>query len=816
MHAWQSKKNHCNRNNGQEENGMQLAKGRKAGVAILLGMGLILSACGGNTVGGMGASEEGSIENLAPSGSGREDSPAAVDAMSVTGPVGRYIEQAVTLPAAQSYQFINAAQDSNNILVCERNGRDLLSTDGGLTYTQVSNVPDSFLSAVDESAYFMAAAASLSGQRLCALYTPGVAEGEGSVELRLYLPEGDPILLSDVSVSFGLELIYAPDGYFYVADGIKDSNRIYRIDPATGEHEVLLQTEDTAEEICVDGKHLYAIVNQKVAVYDLANKSQEENDILLSNALGADFEDDFSDSDSATALMMPDPRQEGIYFVNKSGLYYHVLHGSVMEQLIDGTLCSIGDAGTSLKSFIGMVGIWDGNLPAFTIVYSDGSLMRYSYSDDVQSIPSSELRIYSLYEDENINLAVSGFRAKHPDLQVLYEIGIEGTSGVTPEDAISRLTMELAAGDGPGVIVMDDIPFSSFEEKGVFADLGQIRNNLAGEEFFEAAAQAYQQDGILPAIPAAFMLPLFTTREAIPQNMTSLKSLADFAEASRAALPEGSICNIYSPTSALIMLSAASDSAWMTEDNRLDTVAIREFLTQAKRIYDAQKAGTTLREDMSEGDQGMSAHDFKLFFQSLSYFNVLVDMEKDHTWAAGFYGDDPLALDMFQSSLNFREASYVLMPGQNYGVGSLQTLLTVNQSSPDKVNAFAFVEYMISTEFQSESRMTGIGINRDAFHHKQALPAGVDSIETPITTTGISSSSESGEYSNIEMKVYWPSVDDFRQLEDTIMKVKFEKACDPRVYDKVVEIGSKVLLGELSIEDGVAEIEKSTALLLSE
>jgi ABC-type glycerol-3-phosphate transport system substrate-binding protein len=705
-------------------------------------------------------------------------------------------------------------RDGDNIIICERSGQDLLSTDGGKTYTPSNNVPESFQKAVEEGAYVVDTVVSPSGERLCALFSMNEAGDDGNSALWLYLPEGEPLLLTDVPISFGA-LTYAPDGYFYAADGISDSNRIYRIDPGTGESEVLLQTEGTAKELCVDGKRLYAIVNQKVAVYDLATKSLEENDSLLNETLGADFSNDLSDDGSASALMLPDPKQEGIYFVNKSGLYYHVLHGSVMEQLIDGTLCSIGDAATSLKSFAAMEGVWEGDLPLFTIVYNDGSVMRYVYADDAQSVPTTVLRIYSLYEDENINLAVSGFRAKHPELQVLYEIGIDGTNGVTPEDARSRLTMELAAGEGPGVIVMDGIPFSPYADKGVFADLSQVLDRLSDEELFDNAVEAYRQDGALMAIPAAFLVPLFVTKGDPLRNMTDLASLADYAEASRTASPDGSICNIYNAVSALELLSVSSKGTWMQEDNRLDTDAIREFLTQTKRIYEAQTVGTTLNETPEE-DPGMSPHDITLFYQGLTYFNVLVDMQNDHAWAAGLFDTDVSGLSYLQSSLRQQEASYVLMPGQDYGSGTPQTILTVNQASPDQENALAFVEYMISAEFQTDSRLIGTGINQDAFHLKQVLPDQIETFDTPYQTVSIISSSESDEILSVEMPLYWPTASDYQYLEDIILQLKFEPACDPRVYETVIDVGSKVLLGDITIEDGVKEIERSTALLLSE
>jgi ABC-type glycerol-3-phosphate transport system substrate-binding protein len=797
---------------------MQLTKSKKIGLAVLLVVGLTLSACAGNAAGGSDSFRGETNGSYAGDGGnvslGTEGNTNAEGAVSVTGPVGRYVEQAVTLPITQDARFYSMAKEGDSILICEQNGHDLLSTDGGKTYTPADNVPESFRNAVEGGAYVVDAAVSPSGERLCALYSLNEAGDRGSSALWLYLPEGEPLFLSDVPISFGA-LTYAPDGYFYAADGISDSNRIYRIDPGTGESEVLLQTEGTAHELCVDGKRLYAIVDQKVAVYDLATKTLEENDSLLNQNLGEGFRNDFSDDGSASALMLPDPKQEGLYFVNRSGLYYHVLHGSVMEQLIDGTLCSIGDSSVGVKNFIAIESVWSEDIPVFTIIYNDGSVMRYTYSKDAQSVPTTVLRIYSLYEDENINLAVSGFRSKHPELQVLYEIGIDGTNGVTPEDARSLLTMELAAGEGPGVIVMDGIPFSPYADKGVFADLSRVLDRLSDEELFDNAVEAYRQDGVLQAIPAAFTVPLLVTKEAPLRNMTDLASLADYAEASRIAAPDGSICNIYNTVSALGLLSVSSKGTWMQEGNRLDTNAIREFLLQAKRIYEAQAAGTALNETPDE-DPGMSLYELTRYVQGLSYFNVLLDMQNDHTWAAGLYGTDASSLSFLQSCLRLLGASYVLMPGQDYGSGTSQTILTVNQASPDQENALAFIEYMISTEFQMDSRLVGIGINQDAFHLKQVLPDQVESFDTPYQTVSLSSSSESGEMLSAELPLYWPTASDYQYLEDIILQLRFEPTCDPRVYETVIDVGSKVLRGDLTIENGVKEIEKRTSLLLSE
>jgi ABC-type glycerol-3-phosphate transport system substrate-binding protein len=818
---------------------------RKGKRGIMIGMlcALILGACGGNigtsnggeggtasaiggaensgvevgrgTEEGGGAAEGGAARGGAEEGGAARDGAAEGGATGSSategGAMGRYVETAVTLPAVQSHLYFNVAQREQEIWISEQQGQDLLSQDGGISFALAENVPTAFQEAIEKEAYFSNIAVTPNGQRLCNLFEVNTKNDSYEHKLYLYRPHEEAMDFPSVPVGISTEMTYAPDGYFYLADGLEDSNGIYRIDPEGGEAKLLLRTEDTAEEIMVDGKHLFVIMDQKVVIYDLATLEEEEEDPLLSSSLGLPFDDMISET-GATAVMMPDPKQEGIYFVNASGLFYHVLHGSVMEQLIDGTLCSIGDAE---KNFVGLTGIWVGEVPEFTVVFSDGTVMRYSYEAGVLSVPSQSLRIYSLYEDANVNQAVSGFRMKHPELQVLYEIGIEGNSGVTKENALSSLTMEIAAGEGPDVIVMDDIPFTSFAEKGVFADLSGVWEKLSGEAFFDQIADTYVQDGKQLGIPAVFYLPLFVTKDWGLQQMTSLLELADAAEAARAAQPKGSICNIQDAAYALSMLSVSSQGEWMTQDNRLNTDAIRQFLTQVKRIYDAQTAGVSLPNAVDYGDTPPNV--IRTYTQTLSYYNVLVDLREDCAWAAGLLDGGQQSFSAFWSALEQQDASYILMPGQSYGVCSGASLLTLNQGSANLEYGKEFITYMVSAEFQSSAQLRGFGINRTAFHEQQVMPTKIKSLDEPINSMGMSGISPiTGEDINIHLDVYWPNEEAFEKLENTILQAKAGSICDPRVTDTVIEVGSNMLLTGQSVDEAVKEIEKETNLMLSE
>lgn len=96
------------------------------------------------------------------------------------------------------------------------------------------------------------------------------------------------------------------------------------------------------------------------------------------------------------------------------GLYRHTLYGSTVEQLIDGSLCSMGN------SMLGLVGVLQMG-DAFWVAFSGGHLKQYIYDPTASAMPENLMRVWGLYADEDVERVVSAFAQSHPDLYITYE-----------------------------------------------------------------------------------------------------------------------------------------------------------------------------------------------------------------------------------------------------------------------------------------------------------------------------------------------------------------------------------------------------------
>ncbi len=61
-------------------------------------------------------------------------------------------------------------------------------------------------------------------------------------------------------------------------------------------------------------------------------------------------------------------------------------------------------------------------------------------------------------EDEPvIRQAISLYQMKNPEIYVEYEVGLEGNAA-TREDVIKNLNTRMMAGEGPDVLILDNMP----------------------------------------------------------------------------------------------------------------------------------------------------------------------------------------------------------------------------------------------------------------------------------------------------------------------------------------------------------------------
>ena len=231
-----------------------------------------------------------------------------------------------------------------------------------------------------------------------------------------------------------------------------------------------------------------------------------------------------------------------IYVAGDKGLYRHVIGGGAVEQVIDGSLSSLGDPTYSIVA----MAMNDKN--EFFAWYSGGKIVKFSYDATVPTVPNDKITVYSLNEDELVKQTISAYQTQYPDLFIEYQIGME-EGGVTREDALKKLNTQLLSGSGPDVIMLDGINIDTYAEKGVLMDLSEIVNEIDQTDgLYRNLIENIQTGDKMYAVPAKFCIPILLGDETYVSSADDYQSIADMAEKAREAFPDTTILGACSST----------------------------------------------------------------------------------------------------------------------------------------------------------------------------------------------------------------------------------------------------------------------------
>ncbi len=620
--------------------------------------------------------------------------------------------------------------------------------------------------------------------------------------------ENKKIQLSELSAESNVFSFYGNDNFFY---GIQ-SGKVYQVNPKSGDALFLFEIPSYASYGATNGKILYVADIEGIQIYDLEKKELLQQDETLNQLLLPLIQPGMG---GQPFLLNPDMEREGLYIVTKDGLFHHVLYETQMQQIMIGSLYSMGDR---TKSFINMTITEEDDHNIYNILYTDGSMMKYVFDETLPAVPETELRIYGIYEDINVRQAVSAFQNLHPELYVKYEVGISGEDGVTLSDALKNLSTELVAGRGPDILLMDNIPYESYVEKGILAELSLILEQ-SENTYFQKIINGLKIRENLYTIPVSFSIPILGGSNSKLTEITSLSQMADLLEEEREHKTSGNIFSFISPKRILRLLSQSSQGAWMTTEGELDKEALRDFLTQSKRIYEAQIAG--LSKEQIEGEyynpsfSSEAGTRTSILFNHFETYGIKTAtanaMYQDQSYFADYLSDNAFEFMLFLCLLDEIEGDYAMMPGQKQGTCLVSTLISINSATQRTEEASQFVSYMLSYEFQKSENFVGVPINQEAYYAKQKHPHPERPADQKVT--GIGMSDDNGFKS---LDAFWPDENEFRKLNNLVEGIIGVNLCNDTIFEAVMELGPKALTGEVSVEDVVAEIDKKVQIYLAE
>ena len=766
--------------------------------------------------------------------------------------MGRFLEDDVKLPIVFSDIFDMRKLEDGTIRVIGNNGDDGSKTvwdskDSGVNWEKAFDIPAELEDG--ENGYVDGAALSPNGQSVwlynkvadggvqCVLYLLDQNGGLAEVPFELPAAEGKSITSSsqsvnisedsgdgeDSGVAFGQEANSGDQGAedgSESGDGAEGDASISSIRNLVtdlmflGNDQILvvdmtdkvfqISTEDgstkrtyefgATQEACqfyTAGKKMVVATSTEALVYDTETGEQMPTEEALQGSV--------ADSGLFNAVDSADGG-ESIYYLTGKGLFHYKFGGSVMEQLIDGSMNSLGApafypiALAMLDEQSLLVAANDANAEAAGGV----SLLKYTWSADTPAKPDKELKVYSLYNNRELRQAISNFQKDHTDIYVNYQTAMSEDNGMTVSDALKTLTTEIMAGKGPDLLVLDGMPIQNYMEKGILKDISAVLADGEGT-YFENIIKAYQGDGGQAyAVPARFLIPMAQGSSA---NYTPGEDFDAFT--SKQGVLSGMV-----PETTVEKFWYSCGAAWQKEDGTLDAGKITDWLAKLKNAYGEYDR---LQEENSTtyviSDGGGAFTQLQELSLSLGDFDLAFGRYRVNVGLSG-------QIDYGQlSAVNekLEQGDYGLMPGQAGNVFVPSMVLGISSKAAQPETAEEFVKYLLSPEAQKAAQFGGLPVERDSF---LSVIDGHEYEGKENWVSGGSAGANADERLSYRMEP--TPKEEIEKMTAMAESLTVPALLDDVIKDAVIEQGTKVLKGEAAPEEAADAIMQKVNIYLAE
>ncbi len=795
---------------------MNCKKRGKGIAAWLLAVVLITGTLTG--CGEAGGADETETENA--SGSSRENQEEQQETA-----MGRYVEAQVELNGNGLTDWNSRVfkMTDGSLLLSDNSGFVLRSRDDGASWTK-EDIP--WLAQMKADNKYILTMAFGPDQTAAVIWTePEEGSGESGDGVQLKMDMQLSLVKPDNTV-IPVEMQLEADDMWVNSVSISDKGRIIVSTLGSNLYEV---KEDGSSELylnVVEGSPSLLRFHGDLMLmdgwgwdtpllYDMEEKIYIEDEVL------ADFvKENFSSRDSSSGrsydLFLVSGGKDALYLAGEQGVYRHVLGGSAIEQVMDGSLNILGNPTYNIMDML----VTEDD--EFVVLLTGERMARFVYDPDVPARPNERLEVWSLEDETVIRQAISQYQTENPAVYVEYEIGLDGSS-MTREDVIKNLNTRIVAGKGPDVLVMDNMPLDSYVEKGILMDMAPLLDGMSREEaVFQNVVEAFREEGQVYVVPCEIQLPYILGRNSDINKMTDLSEITEIVEEMREENSGADLLRLSSPKSIMRVFSLASAPAWRTGEGELDKEAISDFLTQTKRIYDAQMNGLA-----EEALQQWEAD--KEIYQSYESVDgeSLEEADKIRTRHQGIYfmgGAQKFALGSMENiseyncqksmpkTEGFEDCGSIPMRGQSSNVFRAEVLLGINASSENAQQAQNFIKAALGTTVQADVE-EGFPVTQkavmDSYEDQWRLYRDNDYVSGQGSTVD-----DDGKETILLIRI--PDEAEVNELLEWIKGMDTAYVEDKTFENVVYEEGEAYMQGEKSLEDAMRAIETRLGIYLAE
>lgn len=505
--------------------------------------------------------------------------------------------------------------------------------------------------------------------------------------------------------------------------------------------------------------------------------------------------------------------EQGILYVSKKGIYVYNLGGSVVEQLLsEGYLTGI----SSKTELMDVETDADGNIYlAVSDRYPDnptGMLLKYGYDKEQEAVPGTELDIYMLKRDTHMEQMISLFQKEYPDISVTVQEGMTGEDGVTATDAMKNLNTEIMSGEGPDVLLMDNLDAENYIERGMLEDISGIMEKAG---ILENIQKAYEEeDGSIYCMPVRFGIPILAGGSGEIDNAVNLEKIADMTEKYQNDYSDSfyPAYQIKWPGVMLRFFGEISASEWMKKDRTLDAEKVKYFFQQVNRIYQAgQKAGNASLDSTYEYAEKMERIYDKNRREESSLNSYLVpcaDGQALFSYGYLFSLEELFLLTTIEKQNS--DISHRLLNGQAENCFSPEMIMGISVKAREKEAAKLFVSFLFSEEQQKNNKEAGFPVRKSVYDSEEYWELGQEgNIEYGF------SSAYNGE-SHDMITVVHSADDQIKEIQKLGKTLTMPSGGSRIIQDSVLEAGKRYLYGGTDLDKAVEQAVSQVKLYLAE
>ena len=722
--------------------------------------------------------------------------------------MGRYVERTVCEGDYWERVEKQTLNDGRIVFINSMTSQKFVSKDGGDTWDIERE--EAFAAFVQEH-YPVSTASSKDGT--LALICMDQKDAPADMEQReyvynLYIYHTDHTIkqiaidLPDAESSLS-EVAFDEQGTLFVyASGCK---MIFEVDMDTGTSKKLTVLEESCYLMECRDHMLMCMAAQKIYLYDL-EKEQFIEDATLDRFVLDTYQDMSWTGSGFTAYAFLG-EDKTIYIAGDKGLHRHVIGGSTIEQVMDGSLSMLS---TPSHSILAMT-VYDCN--AFLTVYSDGIIVKAAYDADVPTVPNEKLTVYSLDENDLVKQTISAYQAEYPEMFVEYQVGM-AEGGITREDALKKLNTQLLGGSGPDLILLDGMNIDTYVEKGVLMDISELVNEADEKDgLYRNLIQQMNRDGKIYAVPLEFHIPVVLGQKDVVDNITDYRSMVELFEKAREEYPDTDMLGVCSAKGIMKRCMPVCAPSWRNGKGQLDTQKLKEFLELSKRLYEVQINGTPT-EAIASYQRRCSA-DEASDFENSPYFksvNERICLERRCSFTFGETLGAYTYRDMLSVPRTEGLEQVICKPldGQSAKVYHPESIAGINAATAYSDRAKQFVSMMLSTNVQDNTPF-GFPVN------KKSLVSSFAYNENKLDENGGQySTSYSIDGVKYGFTVYPVNQDGIECLEQWIAGLDTPYLSDMMLENKVLEQGAEYMEGRRELDEAVEAIAESVEIYLYE